>query len=211
MIDYEKLAFGLERGIGRVEDDYVDYWAIPKRYRLRTRTCELASIAIQENLRQQGVHSEVKIGNLPVPIDKETKHVVTVLGEKDSDLTAIDATCSQLLGMVGLSWSYEHFSRKKVFPEKKIVVFRVSERAIVAKWLANVSAQFQTINTHPLNEEGEDIGAGPLANATVAELEEAYAAVWDPRTLRTWQAGEATVQTGRHISSYIPTGAIAVH
>lgn len=207
-VDHEKLVFGLERGIGRVEDYVVHYWAIPKKYRLRTRTCGLASLAIQENLRQQEFSSAVKIRNLPVPIDGETQHVVSVLAEKDNDPTIIDATYSQLLGMVGLSWNYEVHTGKSAFPEEKIVVFNVSERDVVARSLAKLSAQFQAVNSHPIDHRGVDIGAGPLANATVSELEQAYATAWDPNKFRTWQPDEATVQAGRQISSYIPTGAI---
>jgi len=105
-IDQERLAHGLERGIGRVEDAVVEYFLIPRKYRLRVPVCGLVSIAIQDNLAHKGVESTLQLSWPEFPFDSEYKHVVPVTSEAGNQQT-IDAAYSHLFEYVGLDHDYE--------------------------------------------------------------------------------------------------------
>lgn len=209
-IDPEKLAFGLQRGLGRVEDAAFDYFTIPKDYRLRMPMCGLVSLAIQEYMRSLGVSTDLYSSSPKLPFDPALEHVVPLIDMDGGDPLVVEGTFSQFLDYVGLNWSYEIHSGERAFPEEKIMSFRLSESDVLVEWLTRLSTEFQARNTHPTNEYGPDVGRGPLALASADEIRNAYSAIWNPDNFSEWEPTASTIAAGKKVACYIPKRAIEV-
>ena len=206
-VDVEKLSYGLERGIGKVDPIFK---AVPEKYRLRTTVCGLASAAISDYSRREGIPSRLVISQPLLEFDRSMRHVFPLLGESnDPSPTAIDATYSQFFSYAGLHWTYEKYSGTTEFPPEKIMVFKLAQRALVAKWMAEKAAAFQKRNAYPYDPQlDRTLGRGPLATADKKAVQSAYSRIWDPDNIRAWQPSVVTRDGAKTISQSIPSGTI---
>ncbi len=207
-VDREKLAYGLERGIGNSKTIFRE---VPKKYRLRVAPCGLVSTAISEYLRDMHVQHELIISRLFLSHEPDMQHVFPVIGDiYEDDPAAIDASYSQFLGHVGLHWGYETYSGTREFPREKIMIFKMSERNTAIDWLTAAAIRFQQANIHPKNEFDIDMGAGPLESADEETISSNYAKIWSPAAAYLWRPPKRVIEDGRTVAKHIPKNAITV-
>ncbi len=211
VINQDLLAGGLQRGIGHIEG-WSGYLVVPLRYRLRVPVCALASLAVQEHLLTKGVKTSVLISRPELPFEDEDKveHIVAVAETDEGEPTIIDASFSQLLGLVGMGWSYDVVAKTSTFPAERVVAFKLSETAQFVGWLTEQAVAFQQVNTHPINGYGIDAGKGPLADASAKEIRSAYEQIWNPNNFSDWPAPAGNLEAGKKVASYISANAIEI-
>lgn len=206
IVDTEKLAYGLERGIG-----YTDtIWAsVPSENRLRLAPCGLVSSSIHNYSTQNDIPSQEVIVSADFGFDSG-EHVLPLLGETNQDRVAVDASYSQFLGYVGLSLGYEECANVKVFPPEKILKFKLSETDLILDWLTIVAYEFRKLNTHPKDEFGLDVGRGPLTRASAARIRQTFTQIWNPSNYKLWTPPERVQRHGKTVSRHIPKDAIVI-
>ena len=207
LVDTEKLAYGLKRGIA--ETDTI-YSAGPEEYMLRYTACGLVSSAIYQYCKREGIPSGFRISSPNLPFDSSMHHVVPIVGESGGDATVVDASYSQFLGYVGLHWGYETTSGAKAFPEEEIIDFRISETENMVDWLTSVAVQFQERNRRPCTEYGYDQGRGPLVIAERRVIKGVFNQIWNPANLKAWEPPERVLRDGQIVASRIDPGAITI-
>ncbi len=203
-IDHDKLAYGLEQGMGNTLTIFADLE--PER-RLRTTACGLASTAIHLYAQQSGIPSRLVISTPRLSFDPEMQHVIPLLG--DDQPVAIETTPSQFLMYVGLSIAYEDTTGDSVFPPEKILSFPLHEREVVVSWLTKAALDFQRINKRPRSKWHTQLGKGPLATSSASVIQDAYEQIWNPENFTPWVPPDYVVEDGRIVSRSIPEDAIA--
>jgi hypothetical protein len=206
-VDTERLARNLQRGLGHT-DDYIS--VAPAKYRLRSGWCELVSVAIAEHCKNRGILASAKKNVLALPFNTCKYHVIDLLDEDQPDPFILDATFSQFYDYVGLGCGYEEFSGTQVLPPEKIIACRVSQLGPVIGQIALTAFGFRQINSHPLNKYGIDMGDGPLANATLAEIIETYQHIWDVKRYQPLTTRLNTLKQAKIVATYISDKCITV-
>jgi hypothetical protein len=206
VVDTDKLAYGLERGIGKTRTICA---SMPRQQRLRMAPCGLVSAAIHAYASHEDLPVRLAMSAPLLPFDSQMRHVVPMIGPEETDPTVIDASPSQFLAYAGITLEYERVTRQKVFPAEKVLSFTLSERHVVVDWLANAALRFQAVNRRPTGWRGMQLGNGPLADAGVTELQDAFGAIWAPRNLSEWTLPEQVREHGEVVSKFIPPGAIS--
>lgn len=211
IVDKEKLAHGLERGIGAANDIYE---SIPRKYRLRTTVCGIASTAIRDYTRREGIPSRLVASRPQLEFDPRMGHAMPLIGaEGDPDPTVIDASYSQFLSYAGLHWGYEVITGTKEFPPEKIMVFKLAQRALVINHLTERALEFQRKNMRPKDlglGVSIELGKGPLDSADEATIRAAYSRIWSPIYFYPWRPSRTTADQARKISEHIPSGTITL-
>jgi hypothetical protein len=207
LVDDEKLAYGLRRGIGHTRTIFS---ALPSRYRLRGSPCGLVSSAIYQYLQQSDLPSKLVISSPGLSFDPDMQHVFPLVGEENEDATVVDASYSQFLGYVGLHFNYEQFGKTKAFPKEEVIHFKLSEISMVTQWLTSVATQFQRKNFHPQNVWGMDAGAGPLETASAAYIFDSYSKIWSTMHLEEWKPPHYVLEDGKIVAGYLPKGSISI-
>ncbi|OGL24746.1 hypothetical protein A3A68_01870 [Candidatus Saccharibacteria bacterium RIFCSPLOWO2_01_FULL_48_13] len=204
-VDTEKLAYGLERGIGHTNTIFA---TIPEKLRLRSSPCGLVSSAIVEYLKNEDFPARQVISSPKLPFSPEMQHVIPLVGE-ENDPVVIDASFSQFLGYVGLTGAYVEATQAKAFPEEKILHFNLSEKEVVLNWLTSLAVQFQSQNRHPRDEFGRDLGQGPLSSASASRIKQSLSKIWDPSNFSEWPSIARVQKDGQTVAKYIPGNAIS--
>lgn len=140
LVDTEKLADGLELGIGHT-DNYFRLVA-PREDRLRMTACGLVSTAIDRYALREGLPSRLMISQPKLPFDADIQHVVVLIDPDGSDPTLIDASPSQFLAYAGLTVAYERLTSQRIFPPEKVLSFRLLDRECIVDWLADAALRF---------------------------------------------------------------------
>lgn len=209
VIDKEKLGHGLKRGIGKTDTIFADG---PFDYRLRYTACGLVSSAIYQYCLSQDIPSTLMISAPNLAIEPNMQHVVPVLGEKQANGRVVDASFSQFLGYVGLSWGYERATGHQAFPQEEIIDFNFSEHQIMADWLAQIAADFVPTKVRPPAYYDDDmeywLGKGPLSGADKSVIAKVYSDIWNPKNMQVWQPPDRVINHGRIAASCISDGAI---
>jgi len=204
IVDTDALAHGLEQGLGALDGFMA---AFPEAERLNYSRCGLTSAAIQHYAMQRQLPVHLLIASPSISAEPYLRHVLPVLGER----TIIDATYRQFLGYVGLIGWYEKRSGRKLFPDHKVLVFDMDETDMVVDWLTQIAVEFRD-NNQPLplikKDYGRPCGSGPLRDASVAEIHETFANIYDISAMQAWRSTDDVDQAGIKMSSYIPGGAI---
>ncbi|OGL39644.1 hypothetical protein A3J32_02045 [Candidatus Saccharibacteria bacterium RIFCSPLOWO2_02_FULL_46_7] len=207
VVDTEKLAYGLERGIGHSDTIFS---AAPIEFRLRCSPCGLVSSAINAYARRRDIPIQLMINSPNLAFDPEMQHVLPFLGEPSQELLVIDASFSLFLGYVGLGWGYETATGTKAFPPEKIIEFKLSERDIVIDWLTTVAVEFQKRNCRPKTDDGYDLGSGPLAIATPGVIKSVYSQIYGSQNYVPWTPPDYVLKHGETVSKYIPRSSITI-
>jgi hypothetical protein len=207
IVDTEKLAYGLEQGIGHSNT----IWrSAPEADRLRLAPCGLVSSAIHNYLVEQDIASRQIIVRPNLSFDPEMEHVLPLIGEKDQDPLVVDASYSQFLGYVGLCLGYERAVGTKFFPDEKILSFNLSEKDMAINWLTKTAYEFRRINTHPRGEFSLDVGRGPLARASEKRIRQGYAQIYNPANFSPHTPPDRVIEDGNTVAKYIPQDTITV-
>ena len=162
VVDTEKLAFGLERGVDKINTPYIRY--APEE-RLRTPICELASAAIVHHARSVDVEAHLYESTPNLSFAPYMQHVVPVVNGKELEGTIIDASPSQFLAYAGMSLGYEDATGEKIYPPEKIFCFTIEQRHRVVEWLTKTALAFHEINVRPIDQLGFRLGGGDLCGA----------------------------------------------
>jgi hypothetical protein len=205
-VDTEKLAYGLEIGIGNTSSVFA---SLPREERLRMTACGLVSTAIHAYAIREGIPSRLVLSTPQLASAPDMQHVVPLLGEGD-DLMVVDASLSQFLGYAGISVEYQRITGQNVFPSEKVLGFTLSARHLAVDWLTNAALGFRAVNQRPMGSFGIQLGEGPLANASLAELEEEYGRIWNPKNFSRWDPPAHVQRDGEVASRIIPPGALVV-
>lgn len=204
-IDYEKLAFGLERGIGNTRTIFA---SLEPHERLRITPCGLVSSAIHAYATRQGIDSMLAISNPQLDFDPKMQHVIPLLGHPDHTPTVVDASPSQFLTYVGLNIAYTKCIEEDVFPEEKVIGFKLDEREHIVQWLTTAATVFQKINRRPRDHLERQLGVGPLSDASPATIQAVYDKIWHPKNLTSWTPADYVLEDGRVASLDIPKDTI---
>lgn len=206
-VDTERLAVNLEKGIGYVDKRFrVIGW--PEKYRLRVPYCGLTSIATHEYFKSVGVPSDVLYGKIDLGIGGEVEHCVNQI-ELDEDRWIIDCTYSQFLSLAGLLPGHAMLIDEPVYPDDRVEVFRPEKVHGVTKKLADSAIKFQNYNKHPISRFGNDMGAGPLNDATYGTAKAVYDRIFDINSYRPkTDFHETTLRAGLMLSCFIGKKAI---
>src|ERR1700741_2336071 len=163
VIDNEKLAYGLELGIGHTRTIFA---GLPSNMRVRGSSCGLVSTAIYEYAQREDIPVELLISNPGLSFDADLQHVVVGVGEAGPNQRIVDASYSQFLGHVGLTIGYVQNLGEDVFPPQKVLDFELSERDVISDWLTVISVAFRE---HRIcfwdTKYGVTNGTGPLTNS----------------------------------------------
>ncbi|MBI4033471.1 hypothetical protein HY379_00550 [Candidatus Saccharibacteria bacterium] len=207
IVDKEKLAYGLERGIEHTDTIFVE---IPRKYILRGTPCGLVTSGIHEYTEAVGIPSKRVISTPDWSFDPELQHTFPLIGGDTENAVVVDASYSQFFTYIGLPWGYELATGTKEFPDDKILTFRLSERDVIAGWMSKVAVEFQGRNVHPEGVFSEDLGVGPLAEASHEEINAVYSRIWEPALSEPWLPPERVVKHGTVVANYIPKDAITI-
>ena len=204
-IDHEKLAYGLEQGIGNTGAPVA---SLPADERLRMAPCGLVSSAIHQYAQREGIASRLGISSPKLSFHPEMQHVIAILGE-DSDSVCVDASPSQFLMYAGLAVAYERYYKAKFFPPEKIISFKLDEAQIAVDWLTKHAVAFQKINTRPSDTFGL-LGTGPLADSSETTMREAYGQIYNPDNFVDWTPPPQVQEHSRVACLSIPAGLISI-
>lgn len=209
IVDREKLADGLKRGIGYTDTIFADG---PYEYRLRYTACGLVSSAIHQYCLVQDIPSRLMISSPNLAIDPDMQHVIPVVGETVEQGRVIDASFSQFLGYVGLNWGYEEDTGHKAFPSEEIIDFNFMEHEVIASWLADLAAAFTPVRIRePAVYEDYILyrfGEGPLSSADKEAINQVYSAIWNPANMQVWHPSQRIVNDGQVVASQMAHGSI---
>lgn len=195
VVHADLLAEGLERGIGLVPRIFA---TLPLDSRLRQTPCGLVGPAIHYYARQQGVASKLTLSRPDLPIDPSMRHVFPMVGPVEDDPLVIDASYSQFFAYGGLTLARHYESGCVALPDEKVLVFPLSQRNLVAPWMAGIISRFH-----------QRYGRPPNALHGQA-LEETLSRIWDPANFEPWRPPDYAQTEARLVCSMIPLGAIAV-
>ncbi len=208
VVDNEKLAWGLERGIGKTRTIFS---VLPASQRLRMTPCGLVSSAIHAYAVRENIPSCLVLSRPNLHIDPLMEHVVPLLGEFENNPTVVDASPSQFLMYAGISLAYEKETGDVVFPPEKVLSFTLAERQIIVSWLVNAATSFQKVNKRPVGGRfGVQLGEGPLATNSEAIMRATYGRIWDPVNFTAWTSPARVQEDGRVASLSIPKNTISV-
>lgn len=207
VVDEEKLAYGLKRGIGQSN---TLFRSLEDKNKLRASPCGLVSSAIHQYLIHAGLPSRLLISTPKLACDPEMQHCFNVVGTSPDTELVVDASYSQFLGYVGLHYGYERITGYNHFPKEEIIDFRLSKSYLVAEWLTTVATKFQRKNVHPLNRWGLDAGGGPLEGASHAVIYDNFSQIWDRAKMAEWTPPEYVVNDGLELAKHIPAGSVII-
>jgi len=126
----ESLENKLEQGLGHVYKGGL--FSLPPELRLRMGVCGIASIAVQEILRDEGVSSQLVLSQPKLPVDETMDHVFVMV-----DDTVIDPTYSQFVQYAGvLPYDVARGDADDIYPERKIEQFNLHAPQRVVRNLA---------------------------------------------------------------------------
>lgn len=205
VVDTEKLAFGLEKGVGETNTPYIRY--APEE-RLRAPICGLASAAIASYARSEGIEAQLYISTPRFPFEPDMQHVVTIVNGEGLDGTIIDAAPSQFLAYAGMTLGYEDVTGEKIYPPEKIFHFTIEQRYRVVDWLTKTALKFHESNVQPIGKLGFRLGEGALVGASNEEIRQTYDQIWNPRNLKAYSLPPDTEEQGLIVSRHIPRGTI---
>ncbi len=205
-VDTEKLAYGLERGIG---DTRTIFASLATEDRLRMTACGLVSSAITAYALNEGIACRQVISVPGVPIDPTMQHVIPLLGDTEgNNPVAIEASASLFLGYAGMMLGYEWATGEHIFPPEKIFVFSIDEKRAVVEWLTSAAIKFQKINKQPTGRFGLELGDGPLVNSPASEIWANYDLIYDFSNYHTHRMIERVREDGEIVSKRIPKNSI---
>ena len=191
----EALTNDLEKGLGEVD------WfseSLPTALRLRQSVCGIVSIALSEQLRQQGYDVQLVLSNPEIKADPRMQHVVPIVHHEGVD-TIIDATYTQFLELSGLHPGYIMFGGEDSYPDEKIATFEVGNSVDVVTQLTKLSRQVMDNYRHipkvyPTMEfkhfNNEEI-AGQLTQ------------IWNPENFIEYSPTSATQVVGEKLAKFI--------
>ncbi|HUD03415.1 MAG TPA: hypothetical protein VMR51_01385 [Patescibacteria group bacterium] len=206
-IDNERLAVNLEKGIGYVDKRFGAIgW--PEKYRLRVPYCGLTSVATHEYFKSLRVPSTVLYGKIDTGVGEEIEHCVNQI-DLDGNRYVIDCTYSQFLNLAGLIPGHAMLIGNEVYPDARVEVFYPEESHNVADKLAKAAFKFQNYNKHPASKFGNDLGDGPLSDATYETSLSVYEKIFDlslyaPKV----DFHETTLKAGLALSCFIGKRAV---
>ena len=203
----EILADGLKRGISKTSTIFS---SLADRDKLRGSPCGLVSSAIHQYLVSSGLRSRLLISTPELTCDPTMQHVFPVVSCPSGKEIVIDASYSQFLGFVGLSYSYEECTNSKEFPKEEIIDFPLAASGIVAEWLTSVAVRFQRKNSHPINKWGIDAGGGPLEPAHHTVIYDSYSRIWSSANVTEWSPPDYVIADGFQVAQHIPKESIVI-
>ena len=130
-IDYEKLADGLETGMGHTQTIYS---SADKQHRLRITPCGLVSTAIHNYAKRNNFDSRLLMSHPDLEFDPSLKHCMTEI-RTDQDSVTVDASFSQSLKYVGINSLYILDKNINPYPNEKIIGFKPNQREEYIEWL----------------------------------------------------------------------------
>lgn len=167
------LAHDLETGLGEF------HWlaaAYNPSLRLRLPVCGLATLALVEAMRIDGVDAEAIISSPRIPADPDMRHVFARI-RANGEERIVDPTYSQFLDMTGLSPGYVVHGGEDLFPAQKIEVFKAEDRSRIAVSLAETAVHFRTVRT-PISELKRSLYR--MNDHTYNEMVEEFSEIWNP-------------------------------
>lgn len=208
VIDTEKLAHGLEVGIGHTRTVF-ERIAEPRR--LRSGCCGLVSAAIYEYAKHEDIPAQLLVSKPALPFDEELQHVFVAVGEAGESQRIVDASYSQFLGHVGLNLGYIEAFGEDIYPPQKILDFEISESDVVFDWLTDISVIFREDYPQIVDGRyGTILGEGPLSQEPASAIRAAFEAIWNPSQWEAWPSSPHVIEQARIVSEHIPSGVITI-
>jgi len=191
----EALAADIEHGLGEV--DWMSR-SLPSRLRLSQNICGIVSIALSEQLRQQGYDVELVLSVPEIKADPLMQHVVPVVHHEGID-TIIDATYTQFLEFAGLHPGYVMFGGEDSYPDGKIVTFEVGSSEDVVTQLTTLSRQ--VMNNYKLIPEVYP--SMEFKHFNNNEIAAQLTQIWNPDNFTEFTPRVETTQVGQKLASFI--------
>lgn len=192
--DIEPLEAGLESGL-----EGSGLGSLPSGLRLRMGVCGIASIAVQELLRQKGVSSQVMMSRPKLSFDEALEHVFVMV-----DDVIIDPTYSQFVHYAGvIPFDVARGDADDVYPERKIEQFNVNAPQRVVQNLARAAKKalaFRPIYDH---YDLRNFTSPTLEGFTIDEMSTAFMQIWTPDNFTPYEPTSKTRDEGLRLSRVV--------
>ena len=205
-IDYEKLEYGLTKGIGKTSTIYA---SVDEANRLRITPCGMVSTALHYYCLKQGLKSQLLICSPQLSFDPEMQHCLSVVNV-DKKSTALDACYSNLLCYSGIQYSYIMEKQFDPFPREKLISFNLNETETYIDWITDVISTHQKQNVATFyGFLGRFCGDGHLSTSSRNDIRETYSAIYDFDRMVNFYPEDYVIIDGLTVAESIPSGAIS--
>ncbi len=201
-VDTEKLTRGLEAGVSEARIVSPDF---PRDDILRIMPCGLVASAISEYLKKEDIPHQLVISEPDLWFEPDMRHVFPIVGANPNSSVVVDAAYSQFLDFTGINTLNTTQLDADLFPEKKILDFRLQELDETVDWLALWAEAFRQVEPYFANAK-----PGPLSNVSNQAIRVSFSKIWNPHNLSPWHPPQHVIKDGRAVSKSIPSGAIAI-
>jgi hypothetical protein len=208
-VDCEKLSDCLENGL---DPKGVSSF---RRLSLRMPRCGLVATAINLHLKGRGVNTEAVVSEPDLSFDPFMQHWVSLVKDDLESPLLIDGTYGQFLKYKGYEIPYDYILNTDLFPEARVVAFRLSEREAAVRDIARMALRFPPMERELLDRLGCIEGAEPgydwIPNATTEEaVAAAIGPIWNPDNFYQAELNSVTMLQAEALSKYIDDDAIVI-
>lgn len=193
----ESLEHKLEQGLGHVYKGGL--FSLPPELRLRMGVCGIASIAVQEILRDEGVSSQLLLSRPELPVDETMDHVFVM-----TDDIIIDPTYSQFVQYAGvLPYDVARGDADDIYPERKIEQFNFHEPQRVVRNLARAAERALSFRPTYDHYDLRNFTPPAFEGLSLDDMSTMLERVWSPTYFSDYDPTVRTKHEGLRLAQYV--------